>query len=175
MTNNPQKLRHAGASHRNQQLEASAPSSYRVRPYFVPERTRTKSENAAPDMVPSVSQPYPQLINWLPEYTATDHTEAGTVDRGNVPGMMDTTPSSGASEMMYAMAGMNVASTSSYSNALDVANQCDALPVPTVLTKKYRSLEDVSRCARPANGGTQTSHEMEFMSSRIQKMRVQDE
>lgn len=146
-----------------------------MRPYFVPERSRTKSENAAPDTIPSVSQTHPQLINWLPVYAITDDAEATTADRGNVPGMMDTTPSTGGSEIVYAIHASNSASTSSYSNASDLTNQCDPLPDPTVLTKKYRSLEDLSRTGRPVNGGSQTSHEMEFMSSRIQKMRVQDE
>lgn len=40
--------------------------------------------------------------------------------------------------------------------------------------KKARSLEDVCRGARSLDVGSQPSHEMEFMSSRIQKLKVQD-
>lgn len=40
--------------------------------------------------------------------------------------------------------------------------------------RKSRSMEDICRGVRSTDAGLQASHEMEFMSSRIQKMKVQD-
>lgn len=57
------------------------------------------------------------------------------------------------------------------------AADASSTSVVTVLAaplKKSRSLEDVCRGARAVDVGSQPSHEMEFMSSRIQSLKVQD-
>lgn len=174
-------MRQIVASSQHHHNSASTCQSHRVRPYYVPERSRTKSENAAEIMsqADSIALRYPQIRNWAPDYAAStfddddddDHPEDRTNHRANVPGQMDTTPS--GSDSMHATV-LNTASASSNAIPLDASHQTQSLLDCAVLTKKSRSLEDVFRGARTSNVGTQ-SHEMEFMSSRIQMMKVQDE
>ncbi|XP_058067151.1 uncharacterized protein LOC131216627 [Anopheles bellator] len=117
----------------------------RMQPYYVPHRTRTKSENSdlplsagGTDTAPDVGPPS------LPNSTLMETGEPPTMD---IP--------------------MNSAGVASAA-LLSVARS----RFPVVMLKKYRSLEDV----RVDNSleGSQPSHEMEFVSSRIQQLKVQE-
>ncbi|XP_052860757.1 uncharacterized protein LOC128267850 [Anopheles cruzii] len=114
----------------------------RMQPYYVPHRTRTKSENsdlplsAGPETATDAGPPS------LPNSTLMETGEPPTTSTMDIP--------------------MNSAAL------LSVARS----RYPVVMLKKYRSLEDV----RVDNSleGSQPSHEMEFVSSRIQQLKVQE-
>lgn len=104
----------------------------RMRPYYIPERPRTKSENADP-----ASALYQETTNIIESAV-------------NCSTMMDT---------------------------CDNIQALDAVTVllrQKVLLKKSKSLEDVRSESTINAKSAASSHEMEFMSSRIQKLRVQD-
>lgn len=112
----------------------------RMRPYFIPERSRTKSENAE------------SSSSTLCQETST------VIESINSSNMMDICDT--------AVAGYDsITDTSS-------GNQKNNKKIKNLnLLKKSKSLEDI----RPDKlEPSQQSHEMEFVSNRIQKLRVQD-
>uniref|UniRef100_A0A182IRU3 Uncharacterized protein n=1 Tax=Anopheles atroparvus TaxID=41427 RepID=A0A182IRU3_ANOAO len=122
----------------------------RMRPYYVPHRTRTKSESSDPsnhaiiqDALPGVS------INSIASSSGT----SSLMETGEPTAMMDVS----TINVCTAVAGN--ASAVRYKN-------------PVVLLTKSRSFEDVR--ADNSVEGSQPSHEMEFVSSRIQKLKVQE-
>lgn len=109
----------------------------RMRPYYIPQRSRTKSESSDPsNMV----------------YLDTIRT-VDAIQNASVP--------AAASTLMET----NDPSTSQMDTSA-VIPRCNALV-------KSKSLEDLVRAIKSIDGSL-PSHEMEFMSSRIQKLKVQE-
>lgn len=112
----------------------------RMRPYYIPERSRTKSENADPTSA-------------LFQETTT------IVDSVNSSTMMDTCD--------------NLQGNDSVTNS--ILTDCHGKILrQKLMLKKSKSLEDVRSESTVNVKSAASSHEMEFMSSRIQKLRVQD-
>uniref|UniRef100_A0A8W7P0P4 Uncharacterized protein n=1 Tax=Anopheles coluzzii TaxID=1518534 RepID=A0A8W7P0P4_ANOCL len=116
----------------------------RMRPYFIPHRTRTKSESSDPTNHSGLAG----------QDSADNHPSASTSHAGIATTLMETCEHS--TPMMDDVS----------INAVRYSRN------PIVLLKKSRSLENV----RVDNSldGSQVSHEMEFVSSRIQKLKVQE-
>lgn len=110
----------------------------RMRPYYIPQRSRTKSENSDPS-----SMMYLETIRTV---EASESNLPMTLMEINDPStsQMDTS-------------GNPPTSTS---------RRCSSLV-------KSKSLEDLAKTVRTIDG-SQPSHEMEFMSSRIQNLKVQE-
>lgn len=110
----------------------------RMRPYFIPERSRTKSENAE------------STSSTLCQETST------VIESINSSNMMDICDT--------AVAGYDSITDTNSGN-----NKTNSKKIKDL--KKSKSLEDI----RPEKlEPSQQSHEMEFVSNRIQKLRVQD-
>ena len=126
-----------------------------MRPYFIPERSRTKSENAEPTS-----------YNSYPETSLLGHGLYG-----NTTSMMDTSCDTNTNSLLEMngniLAGAMVAPCMVGRGAFAGSNRSN-------LIKKSKSLEDISKAAKDNIDGSQPSHEMEFVSSRIQKLKVQD-
>lgn len=144
-----------------------------MRPYFIPERSRTKSENSVE-----------------PEsYTNMNYSCSSSSGASNF--CVDSMNSNSNSMMETCDTYLNSecgASTSIYNNGFTMFNCNQVLPNTHFLNsnqyfrpikcaslthqlKKCKSLESV----RIENiDGSQPSHEMEFVSSRIQKLKVQE-
>ncbi|XP_055703031.1 uncharacterized protein LOC129801752 [Phlebotomus papatasi] len=122
----------------------------RVRPYTVPERHRTRSESLEPN-----SGEYQDTIAIVADTLNCSTTMSTSANpMANTSTMMDISDPVMHSMEVAAPTGIRTRRT-------DVS-----LPI-----KKSRSLEDV----RVENlAGSQLSHEMEFVSSRIQKLKVQE-
>uniref|UniRef100_A0A182NZJ7 VWFC domain-containing protein n=1 Tax=Anopheles epiroticus TaxID=199890 RepID=A0A182NZJ7_9DIPT len=123
----------------------------RMRPYFIPHRTRTKSESSDPSN-PSLGQ----------ESAAHASSSANNpaISTGLSTTLMETCePTTAMMDVSTNVPGGSTSSAVRYKN-------------PIVVLKKSRSLENV----RVDNSldASQASHEMEFVSSRIQKLKVQD-
>ncbi|XP_058834992.1 uncharacterized protein LOC131692137 [Topomyia yanbarensis] len=112
----------------------------RMRPYFIPKRSRTKSENSDP-------------TNLL--YLETLRTIDAIQGSNNTTLMMET--SDPATSQM---------DTSSQQLVSHKSDKCNSLV-------KSKSLESLVRVIKSIEG-SQPSHEMEFVSSRIQKLKVQE-
>uniref|UniRef100_A0A499FUR7 Uncharacterized protein n=1 Tax=Anopheles farauti TaxID=69004 RepID=A0A499FUR7_9DIPT len=126
-------------------------SSYgRMRPYFIPHRTRTKSESSDPTNLSLSREPSGHAGVNSASVSLTGTAVSST--------LMETCEHAGA----IVDTPMNAAGSS--------GTRCKN---PVVVLKKSRSLENV----RVDNSveGSQHSHEMEFVSSRIQKLKVQEE
>lgn len=112
-----------------------------MRPYFIPERSRTKSES---------TDTKNSDINYETHIAGTEDLFTSQCDT-----MMDTSCD-------------NICSTNTFGSTTTPA-------VPKLIKnsslKKSKSLEDVR--AKIVDG-SQPSHEMEFVSNRIQKLKVQD-
>uniref|UniRef100_A0A182T792 Uncharacterized protein n=1 Tax=Anopheles maculatus TaxID=74869 RepID=A0A182T792_9DIPT len=120
----------------------------RMRPYFIPHRTRTKSESSDPsNLQQSVQEASTSVCGSAPSSTNSNSI------------LMETC------EPPSAMMDVSSNAPGSSGNAVRYKN-------PVVVLKKSRSLENV----RVDNSleGSQHSHEMEFVSSRIQKLKVQE-
>lgn len=120
----------------------------RMRPYYVPHRTRTKSESSDPSNHTNVQDPGLNSI----ATTSTSGTASLMMETAEPPAMMD-------------ISTVNVCPAST-------GNVTIRGKYPLVLLTKSRSLEDVR--ADNSVEGSQPSHEMEFVSSRIQKLKVQE-
>uniref|UniRef100_A0A182JQL1 VWFC domain-containing protein n=1 Tax=Anopheles christyi TaxID=43041 RepID=A0A182JQL1_9DIPT len=137
---------------------SKAPHCYspygRMRPYFIPHRTRTKSESSDPSNLSLLqdTSAHPGSTN---HPASSNPTSLGFAGISTI--LMETCEPSAA--MMDVSINAPGASAIRYKN-------------PIVVLKKSRSLENV----RVDNSldGSQVSHEMEFVSSRIQKLKVQD-
>lgn len=115
----------------------------RMRPYYVPQRSRTKSESSDPS----------SLV-----YLETIRTVDAIQNAASVPTtstLMETSDPS-TSQMDTAQPHPGAVRTVT----------CNALV-------KSKSLEDLVRAIKSIDGSL-PSHEMEFMSSRIQKLKVQE-
>lgn len=125
-----------------------------MRPYWVPERYRTKSENAD-----TSSQAHIDTLNIIDEISNSTTTAILNTS------MMDTV------DIGAGTAAMEV-STSNYNNfANHFLNSSSVLVTRVKFLKKSKSLENL----RTENlDGSQPSHEMEFVSSRIQKLKVDE-
>lgn len=117
----------------------------RMRPYYIPQRSRTKSENSDP-----TSLVYLETIR--------------TVDAIHNPSTLMETGDSSASQMDTSG---NAVALSSPTAAVVLTGKCNSSLV------KSKSLENLVRAIKSIDGSL-PSHEMEFMSSRIQKLKVQE-
>ncbi|XP_037024710.1 uncharacterized protein LOC119066383 [Bradysia coprophila] len=116
--------------------------SIRMRPYFIPERSRTKSE--------STDTKHSDISSYEARTVGTEDLFTSQCDT-----MMDTSCD-------------NICATNSFSNT---TAPVVAKAMKNSSLKKSKSLEDIR--AKVVDG-SQPSHEMEFVSSRIQKLKVHD-
>lgn len=157
-----------------------------MRPYFIPERSRTKSENSVE------RDSYVGSGVGGGAYTcAANNFVAAAINSNSNASMMETcdtmdatannSASNSSNTSISGFSGIsafnslhNNATASGGSATATILNASGRLTnKQTVLTqwKKSKSLEDV----RAENiDGSQPSHEMEFVSSRIQKLKVQE-
>lgn len=113
----------------------------RMRPYYIPQRSRTKSESSDPSL-------YLETIRTVDAIqSATGSAAAATA--AAVTTLMETGDPS-----------------TSQMDTSAVIPRCNTLV-------KSKSLEDLVRAIKSIDGSL-PSHEMEFMSSRIQKLKVQE-
>lgn len=166
-------------------------TSHRMRPYFIPERSRTKSENADNHTIHHTIQfdSSSHLYTKLPSSSTTTTTSATL---NNNATMMDFSCDN-SNNIISDMYIMNNDSTSNDCDDDIISSYHIGTPGPSssgvgvlssslqtqtsvainksrrfALAKKSKSLEDV----RAENiDGSLTSHEMEFVSSRIQKLK----
>lgn len=152
-------------------------TSLRMRPYFIPERSRTKSENNVERG--SCVGAYPCAASSFLAAAINSNSNASmmeTCDTMDATGNISASNSSNTSINGFSATS---AFNSLHSNAT-TPGTATALNAPGRITnkqtalqqwKKSKSLEDV----RAENiDGSQPSHEMEFVSSRIQKLKVQE-
>lgn len=116
-----------------------------MRPYFVPERSRTKSE--------STDTKHNDINSYETQITGAENLSTSHCDT-----MMDTSCDN------------IICSTNTYGGS--TATPVVAKSLKNSLLKKSKSLEDITRAK--VIDGSQPSHEMEFVSNRIQKLKVQD-
>lgn len=149
-------------------------SSHRMRPYYIPERSRTKSENsmerdASSAIYPEAANSFTNAINSNSSSTSMMETCDGYV-------ITDTcNPNNGQAYGFNNTFAGQIASGSNcnYNQTQQLSNQQAGRARHLSLNqiKKSKSLEDI----RVENiDGSQPSHEMEFVSSRIQKLKVQE-
>lgn len=151
-----------------------------MRPYFIPERSRTKSENNV------------ERDNYVGIYAcATNNFLAAAINSNSNASMMETcdtmdatannSASNSSNTSISGFSGIsafnslihnNVAvATSGGGAALNAPSRSMSKQTALQQWKKSKSLEDV----RAENiDGSQPSHEMEFVSSRIQKLKVHE-
>lgn len=164
-----------------------------MRPYFIPERSRTKSENSVELESYSSSAPNYSFASLASTATATG-TATGTGTGAATNTICVDAMNSNSNSMMetcdaYLNSDFNGPSCSTTTfNGFPTINCNSVLPNSHFLNsnqyfrpikshsltnqlKKCKSLENV----RVENiDGSQPSHEMEFVSSRIQKLKVQE-
>lgn len=141
-------------------------TSLRMRPYFIPERSRTKSENAV--------EPSSSLPNRSDDIDAEPLSVAGEgtthIGPTAATSAMDT-----SCDAAFEMNGNGVMVVPTL-RGIFTKNGSKLSDGPRALTK-FKSLDDLFSAStgrvRKADG-SQPSHEMEFVSSRIQKLKVQD-
>ncbi|XP_050080906.1 uncharacterized protein LOC126568466 [Anopheles maculipalpis] len=123
----------------------------RMRPYYIPHRTRTKSESSDPSNLQQSGQESGGSVCGSAPTSTNSHSI-----------LMETCEPPSA---MMDVSSNTAGNSSSSSTTVRHKN-------PVVVLKKSRSLENV----RVDNSleGSQHSHEMEFVSSRIQKLKVQE-
>uniref|UniRef100_A0A8D8F724 (northern house mosquito) hypothetical protein n=1 Tax=Culex pipiens TaxID=7175 RepID=A0A8D8F724_CULPI len=110
----------------------------RMRPYYIPQRSRTKSESSDPSS-----------MVFLETIRTVDAIQSATVPNAASTTLMETSDPS-----------------TSQMDTSAVIPRCNTLV-------KSKSLEDLVRAIKSIDGSL-PSHEMEFMSSRIQKLKVQE-
>lgn len=144
-------------------------TSHRMRPYFIPERSRTKSENAdnhtnhlfdAADQIPN-GMPTLNNNSTMMEVSCCDSNITGDMYNMSSGGGIGTI--NGDSDVNV-LGGYAIGTPGPSSAVLSTSTTARKF----ALSKKSKSLEDV----RAENiEGSLTSHEMEFVSSRIQKLK----
>lgn len=143
-------------------------TSLRMRPYFIPERSRTKSENAV--------EPSSTLPNHSASLYSDIHAEtlcSGSEQVANVGPSAATSAMDTSCDGAFEMIGNTGIIASTVSGVL--AKTGGKINDKPCSLKKSKSLEDIYSAGRGRNAdGSQPSHEMEFVSSRIQKLKVQD-
>lgn len=143
-----------------------------MRPYFIPERNRTKSET-----IESSINNDNLCMGYIPSPLHSVH--AGLTQNTN---MMDT--SCDTNGILAEPNGNNMLQSSligacGYSEDIGAKAIIGTTVTPSTtvhrppIIKKSRSLEDLSK-ANKSFDGSQSAHEMEFVSSRIQKLKFQD-
>lgn len=110
----------------------------RMRPYYIPQRSRTKSESSDPSS-----------MVFLETIRTVDAIQSAAVPTAATTTLMETSDPS-----------------TSLMDTSAVIPRCNTLV-------KSKSLEDLVRAIKSIDGSL-PSHEMEFMSSRIQKLKVQE-
>lgn len=128
----------------------------RMRPYWVPERHRTRSENADSSSVASTLDLI-QIVEQVNYETGFNSTTTATA-------MMDTFDTT-------EFASATTTSHHPHNYTLDNFSN-NVLVTKVKILKKSKSLEELR--SDENIDGSQPSHEMEFVSSRIQKLKVQE-
>lgn len=174
-----------------------------MRPYYIPRRLRTKSENNADPMPGSlIGHPFQELLpadNNTSELVDDDDDDDNEDDVDLLPSTSSSSVSS-ATHPFARLTHRNSMMTIDDDTSGELPQSQEQLPdVPSTQfdamvaarstvammekflavqqqqsMRKSRSMEDICRGVRSTDAGLQASHEMEFMSSRIQKMKVQD-
>lgn len=126
----------------------------RMRPYWVPERHRTRSENADSTNVGTLD--LIQIVEQINYDTGFNSTTAAA--------MMDTFDTT-------EFATATTTSHTPHNYSLDTFSN-NVLVTKVKILKKSKSLEELR--SDENIDGSQPSHEMEFVSSRIQKLKVQE-
>lgn len=141
-----------------------------MRPYFIPERSRTKSETLDCSVIlPEGDSEFHSLCSFSTCTTAS--TSYATMSAS----LMDTGGGGGGGSNSRSPGILMPQNSFNYENVNDARGYSMEprkmrLKKLNVL-KKSRSMEDVRA---EAVDGSQMSHEMEFVSSRIQKLKVQE-
>lgn len=153
--------------------------AFRMRPYFLPERSRTKSESL--DLSGNVvdgCDPSDSLFGHYPMFT-TSTTNSASYSMMSTT-LMDTSAASSRSPglMMphcsFDYDPSTAAVAACEATARGYSNEPRRMRLKMInAMKKSKSLEDV-RAEGNSVDGSQLSHEMEFVSSRIQKLKVQE-
>lgn len=139
-----------------------------MRPYFIPERSRTKSENAD-NHTNHHFDAADQTVNGMPTINNNSTMmEVSCCDSNNTTGDMYNMSSGGVGTSsncdVNVLGGYAIGTPGPSSAVLSTSSTARKF----ALSKKSKSLEDV----RAENiEGSLTSHEMEFVSSRIQKLK----
>lgn len=158
-------------------------TSLRMRPYFIPERSRTKSENsvergscvgaaytcAATNFLAAAmnSNSNASMMETCDTMDATGNTSASNSSNTSISGFTGITAFNSLDNNATTPGGATGTSATAPNAPGRLANKQKVLQQ----WKKSKSLEDV----RAENiDGSQPSHEMEFVSSRIQKLKVQE-
>lgn len=157
--------------------------AFRMRPYFLPERSRTKSESLDMNMTSCSGGSLNPVIcsgtdvdNELNSTTCTTNSStyammtATLMDTGGT-----TTTTSRSPGILYPQCSFDYEVTTDVAvlaRGYSMEPRKMRLKKLSNLLKKSRSLEDVR--AEEQVDGSQLSHEMEFVSSRIQKLKVQE-
>lgn len=170
--------------------------SLRMRPYYIPRRLRTKSENNAEPMNSLLGHHFQDLIPAANSSELVDDDDEDDVDL--LPSTSSSSVSSSTTTPFARLTHRNSMMTIDDDTSVDQPPSQELPNAPTQFDamvtarstvammekflavqqqqqmRKSRSLEDICRGVRAMDAGSQASHEMEFMSSRIQKMKVQD-
>lgn len=153
-----------------------ADTSLRMRPYFIPERSRTKSENnVEPDSYVNMNYACSSgssAQNFCAEMNSNSNSMMETCDLnidGNGPSSSAHTTFNGFTTFNCSQVQPNAQNFLYNSNQYFRPIKCASL---THQLKKCKSLESVR--AENIDGSQPSHHEMEFVSSRIQKLNVQE-
>lgn len=150
-----------------------------MRPYFLPERSRTKSESldlttTLPEMISDNNAT--SEFGHYPVSTTTNSVSYSTMSCNP----MDTGTSRSPGILMppgtfdYEFATVSEAAAAAASvRGYSIEPRRMRLKMIHGMKKKSKSMEDVR--AEVNVDGSQLSHEMEFVSSRIQKLKVQEQ
>lgn len=144
-----------------------------MRPYFVPERSRTKSESLDLSQTLPEMTSEPQLGHHLTQFNTTTTTNSASYSVMSHATLMDT---SGASRSpgILAVPQFEYESVSGDVIVRGYPMEPRRMRLKMIQAlKKSKSMEDVR--AEVNVDGSQLSHEMEFVSSRIQKLKVQEQ
>lgn len=154
-------------------------SSHRMRPYYIPERSRTKSENNMErDVLTGI---YPQTANNFSNAINSNSSSTSMMETCDGYVITESGISSNGQSSAATAYGFNntftgqtaIANNFNYNQTQQLTNNQSGRAKLLSLNqlKKSKSLEDI----RVENlDGSQPSHEMEFVSSRIQKLKVQE-
>lgn len=139
--------------------------AFRMRPYFLPERSRTKSESLDMTMGGVCSGTETDVGNELNSTTSTTNSTTYSMMTATLMDTGGTTTSRSPGSFDYEVMTDAVVGRSMEPRKMRLKKLSNLL-------KKSRSLEDVR--AEEQVDGSQLSHEMEFVSKRIQKLKVQE-
>lgn len=141
-----------------------------MRPYFIPERARTKSENSV-ERYAQCESAVQDFSNTFQAAQQSSNSNTSMMDTCDGYATMDSTASNSSSASTAGLANISAPLSSRGAPVLSEAGARPGKQAQLRDLKKSKSLENI----RGENiDGSQPSHEMEFVSSRIQKLKVQE-